>query len=280
MARLDNFNCTHSAFDLCVNNSYDNHTGSNDSTSIRGPSLPLLLTTDWLSMFIVFRALAVLSNFAFVLAVYADKTSKGGPRLLIGNLAFCGFLFCISIFPMYIAQEWTLPQHFSSPCISVAPSIFFVTAISWADVFLCVNRSVAICFPHYYDSFRGYKTTWSLIVAGWAVSVFAASIIGTETGLTTAYVKKHNPPRNAGEAARLKRLIDRRLVFVKALLVSLIWNVICSLPLLISSSVPAEDIRAHTLLTNLCGITPGILYAVNPSVSTTTVKSTFQLLHI
>ncbi|GAV05094.1 hypothetical protein RvY_15274 [Ramazzottius varieornatus] len=288
-------------------NSNQCFSGGNCSTAeIRSGSL----TTDWLSAYIFLRSVAICTNLAFVLAVYADRTSKGGPRLLIGNLAMCSFLYCIILYPIYTLQEWLPPGEMPSSCTIIAPTMFFMAAISWADVSLSVNRTVAICFPLRYNNFRGYKITCALIAASWVISVFVPAVIGSGTGVNyvvvmlssnssfctisttnnlgafsvglcipipyafigmaslaiycTAYVRMRNPPANASEAARRKRMINKRLVIVKAMLVSLLWNVVCSTPVLLTTSVPADDIRNQTLINNLEALTPGLLYALNP----------------
>ncbi|GAU91392.1 hypothetical protein RvY_03652-2 [Ramazzottius varieornatus] len=145
---------------------------------------------EWRIAFLALRIISVLSNLALAVAVYADRTSKAGPRLLIGNLAVSGFLLSACLFPVMSLQEWMPPGFISSPCAVISVVFFFATAVSWADVGLAVNRTVAICFPFYYDTFRSQKVTWALIAFSWSLSTVIALLTATETGVKFLYLQK------------------------------------------------------------------------------------------
>lgn len=84
---------------------------------------------EWRIAFLALRIMSVLSNLAFAVAVYADRTSKAGPRLLIGNLAVSGFLLSCCLFTLNSLQEWMPPGFVSSPC-SVTSVAFFLVQLS------------------------------------------------------------------------------------------------------------------------------------------------------
>ncbi|GAV04957.1 hypothetical protein RvY_15155 [Ramazzottius varieornatus] len=252
--------------------------------------------------------MSVLSNLAFAVAVYADRTSKAGPRLLIGNLAVSGFLLSCCLFPVNSLQEWMPPGFVSSPCSVMSVAFFFGTAVSWADVGLAINRTVAICFPFYYNIFRSQKVTWLLIAFSWSLSIGIAVLTATETGVRFLYLQKiyctititsqfgkfytglatvipyvligtasvgifvvarvklQQPQPDVVAAARTRRLLKRRLVVAKAMFVSLLWSLICTLPvfIMISTPGPAEDVWKKSWLNNLVTVGTTMLYGGYP----------------
>ena len=240
------------------------------------------------------------------MAVYADRTAKAGPRLLIGNLALCGFIFRSGLFPLFTMIDWLPPSYIPSSCDLVCATIFFMAVVSWADVCLAINRTVAICFPHRYDIFRRRKITWTLIVSSWTISAAIAVLARTQTGVTfvtlnsgacsvvivspfaefymalcivipylmiggasvgifsTASVRMRRPMDNAMEALKIKRLMQRRLIIAKAMVTSLVWNVLCSLPTLLILSAFVSETKIHPWLDSLVTLDMDILYAMNP----------------
>ncbi|GAV06938.1 hypothetical protein RvY_16846 [Ramazzottius varieornatus] len=130
---------------------------------------------------VVFRFLAFFTTLAFLMAVYADKSSEGGARLLILNLAFWGFAPTVALYPVFTLRDWFSPPFKIPPCPFTVAHQFFLAVYSCADVCLAINRTIAICFPHHYNAFRGPRVTLVLIASNWFIGVFMSWFIGVFT---------------------------------------------------------------------------------------------------
>ena len=138
--------------------------------------------TLWFTLSCLLHIIAVVSNAAFVWAVYNDRTSQVGPRLLLSNLALSGFLLSAIGFPMVSVASFLAFQGIDTPCLYYLTFLLFLIATSWADVMLALNRFIAICLPHYYFKWRTTKASLCLISCSWTVAIALVGLVAARRG--------------------------------------------------------------------------------------------------
>lgn len=171
------------------NRTYDHLFNLNDINFTRHNSSihPRLVTdpadiTLWFIIFVGFCFVGALQNFSMVVVVWTNPTLRQGCGALLIHLSLTQALLFAIHYPIYAVLtlvkhlvKWDIPQHWC-PYV-VMPQTLFSFVTNWTDVCLALNRLMAICFPHGYQScYRNHKkfSTIMILAAVWMFNICLA----------------------------------------------------------------------------------------------------------
>ena len=128
----------------------------NSNSSLRRNSEPHSLVV-WFTTYLVLCLIAATTNLALLIAVLKDKKSATATRILIVNLTVGTMFISAVFFPGVAVAILVRPYIATQPpryCDIYSATLFTVQAgTCWAEVCIAVNRLVAICFPHHYNTY-------------------------------------------------------------------------------------------------------------------------------
>ncbi|OQV14738.1 hypothetical protein BV898_11110 [Hypsibius exemplaris] len=114
--------------------------------------------------------------------MYRTDPSSNAVSLIIMQMVACWFFMDFFMFPINDIQTLLYNFHHRAPdyyCIwEMTSCVFLVSLSSWTEVFLAVNRVVAICFPLHYGRVSSRKVIFHVLPAIWICAI-AMTLPGT-----------------------------------------------------------------------------------------------------
>ncbi|XP_055331254.1 substance-P receptor-like [Paramacrobiotus metropolitanus] len=145
-------------------------------------SLPARWIQPWAATYLFLCFEGAVGNLLIVGLIFSNSKMRTGCGVLIGHCliaysVLCGFSFPIVATSVYRKQmfRWQMDPKDCRPYMWIQMGCRF--AAYWFDLYIAINRVVALCFPHKYRQFSRARTEILVVSVLW-VAAFLLSGFG------------------------------------------------------------------------------------------------------
>ncbi|XP_055344393.1 melatonin receptor type 1A-like [Paramacrobiotus metropolitanus] len=164
-----------------------------NTTNASSVTIPGKWLKPWAAVYLSFCFEGALGNLLIVCVILFNRKLRSGCGLLIANclIAYtilCGFSFPIVGTSVYRKQafNWQLDPKYCKGFQWIQMGCRF--AAYWLDLYIAVNRVVALCFPHRYRAFSRTRTEMTVVAILWITALMYSGLGWFDLGMHFAWI--------------------------------------------------------------------------------------------
>lgn len=141
--------------------------------------------TVWFGIMLFLSIFGAALNYLLFAAIISTRKLRTDSGALIAYTILLDGAMCAPVLPLLTASTWMGQYGFPSDTLCRWFMVIFCVVVwttTWAPLPIAVNRFVAVCCPHYYDSCVSKNTLPPVILFSWTISLCCAVSMFLEIG--------------------------------------------------------------------------------------------------